>query len=563
MKNITYNISIIFLILTAFISCQEENYEVGSLTAPINLNVSVEIVGQNDDNPNGDGSAAVIFTATAENEINYQFNFGDGSTDVSPSGVIEHRFSSNVGVYTYNVIVNATGAGGIGTSTNLEVTIFNSFKDEEVENLLTGSLDANDIGSSKKWYWQADKAVHVGLGPVEDDYGNGEFSYEAWWNLIQPWDAEKYCMYENEFVFTRTSNGISFEQTIGPAFIPGAYAADLGIDGDTCYDETVATTMFGEKNVSFFPSSSKAALEGSYNDEPYRQTSFEIGDGGFLGWYVGTSTYDIISVSEDELFVRIIQAGNGFAWYQRFTSTKPVEGDINTGYEYTNLVWEDDFNTDGAPDSTKWTYDLGTGSNGWGNGESQSYTDDAENVIVEGGSLKITAKKDGNDYTSARIKTQGRYNFTYGRVEVRAKLPSEQGTWPAIWMLGSNFPTVGWPQAGEIDIMEQTGSNKNTILGTCHWYESSTSSPASYGESYSITNSSSEFHLYTMEWTESAIKIFVDDIKYYELSNNADFPFDADFFLILNVAMGGTLGGSIDSAFTQDTMEIDYVKVFQ
>jgi hypothetical protein len=119
MKNITYNISIIFLILTAFISCQEENYEVGSLTAPINLTVSVEIVGQNDDNPNGDGSAAVIFTATAENEINYQFNFGDGSTDVSPSGVIEHRFSSNVGVYTYNVIVNATGAGGIGTSTNL------------------------------------------------------------------------------------------------------------------------------------------------------------------------------------------------------------------------------------------------------------------------------------------------------------------------------------------------------------------------------------------------------------------------------------------------------------
>jgi len=551
---------ILISLMTAFYGCQENNYQFGEIIAPSNIVLTAEIVGQDLNDPaliNGDGSGIVNFTATADNASSYVYYF-NGVAEASPSGIFSKRFSK-VGTNTYTVVVKTNGTGGVSTTKFMDIEVYSSFTDEEAENFLSGA----NIGDSKKWYWQADVNLHVGLGPVSDDYGNGEFSYEAWWNLIQPWDAEKYCMYENEFVFTRTSNGISFEQTTGPAFIPGAYAADLGIDGDTCYDETVATTMFGEKNVSFFPSSSKAALEGSYNDEPYRQTSFEIGDGGFLGWYVGTSTYDIISVSEDELFVRIIQAGNGFAWYQRFTSTKPVEGDINTGYEYTNLVWEDDFNTDGAPDSTKWTYDLGTGSNGWGNGESQSYTDDAENVIVEGGSLKITAKKDGNDYTSARIKTQGRYNFTYGRVEVRAKLPSEQGTWPAIWMLGSNFPTVGWPQAGEIDIMEQTGSNKNTILGTCHWYESSTSSPASYGESYSITNSSSEFHLYTMEWTESAIKIFVDDIKYYELSNNADFPFDADFFLILNVAMGGTLGGSIDSAFTQDTMEIDYVKVFQ
>ena len=561
MKKIKNIIGILILSTFAFVGCEENNYTVGDLIAPTNLQVSAEIVGQDTDNPYGDGSAVVIFRATSDNEINYQFNFGDGSTGVSPTGVIEHRFSSNVGIYTYNVIVNATGPGGIGTSTNLEVTVFNSFKDEEAENFLTGSTDANDIGASKKWYWQADVAVHVGLGPVEDDYGNGEFAYEAWWNLIQPWDEEKYCMYDNEFVFTRTANGISFEQTIGPAFIPGAYAVELGVDGDTCHDETVATTMFGEKSVSFFPSSSKAALEGSYNEEPYRQTSFEISDGGFMGWYVGASTYDIISISDTELFVRIIQAGNGFAWYHRFTSTKPVEGDVNPDYQYTNLVWEDDFNTDGQPDATKWTYDLGAG--GWGNQEVQTYTNDVENVTVADGSLKITAIKEGSGYTSARLKTQGLYDFTYGRVEVRAKLPASQGTWPAIWMLGANFPTVGWPESGEIDIMEQRGDDKGSVLGTCHWYEPSISGPAQYSVTTEVASTSTEFHTYTTEWSESSVKIYVDDQQYYELTNNADLPFNADFFMILNVAMGGTLGGTIDSAFTQDTMEVDYVKVYQ
>ena len=179
------------------------------------------------------------------------------------------------------------------------------------------------------------------------------------------------------------------------------------------------------------------------------------------------------------------------------------------------------------------------------------------------GSLKITAIKEGANYTSARIKSQGLYEFTYGRVEVRAKLPASQGTWPAIWMLGSNFTTVGWPQAGEIDIMEQTGGDKTRVLGTCHWFNTAGSNNASYGENTIVENSSSEFHLYTVEWTEGAIKIYVDDVQYYELTNSVDLPFNADFFLILNVAMGGSLGGNIDPAFTEDTMEIDYVKVFQ
>jgi len=311
------------------------------------------------------------------------------------------------------------------------------------------------------------------------------------------------------------------------------YASVLGVAGDTCHDESVVPSMFGLKNVSFFPSSSKAAIEGSYNEAPYRGTSFEISDGGFMGWYAGASSYDIISVTEDELFVRYVEAGN-------------------------------EFDSDGAPNAANWTYDLGTGSGGWGNGEIQSYTDDASNVIVEDGMLKITARKDGSNYTSARLKSIDLYEFKYGRVEVSAKLPVAQGTWPAIWMLGANFPEVGWPRCGEIDIMEQTGWDKNRSLGTYHWFDTNTNANASYGESISIENASSEFHVYGLEWTEDTLTVLLDNVPVTVMGHNADLPFfDKDFFFILNVAMGGTLGGDIDPDFTEDTMEIDYVRVYQ
>ncbi|TWO34030.1 glycoside hydrolase family 16 protein [Seonamhaeicola sediminis] len=231
------------------------------------------------------------------------------------------------------------------------------------------------------------------------------------------------------------------------------------------------------------------------------------------------------------------------------------------------LIWSDEFNTDGAPNSSKWTYNTGNGCPnlcGWGNNESQYYTDRAENVKVEGGVLKITAKKEsyqGAQYTSARLLTKGKFNFTYGTVEVRAKLPESKGTWPAIWLLGSNIDTVGWPVCGEIDIMEQTGDDKNKVLGTCHWSDNGNN--ASYGLESSISNASTEFHIYSMEWTETYIKIFLDNVEYYEIALNESLPFNKDFFLILNIAMGGTLGGTIDSGFTQDTMEIDYIRVYQ
>jgi len=228
-------------------------------------------------------------------------------------------------------------------------------------------------------------------------------------------------------------------------------------------------------------------------------------------------------------------------------------------------TWADEFFQDGSPNSENWTYDLGAG--GWGNNESQTYTNNSSNVKVEDGLLKITAKANGSGYTSSRLKSQGLFKFTYGRVDVRAKLPSSAGTWPAIWMLGSNFTTVSWPRCGEIDIMEQTGTDKNKVLGTCHWFDTASSSYAGYGLDTTVSNTSSEFHVYSVEWNANSITIFVDDVQYYVLSSGsssiANTPFDKDFFLILNVAMGGTLGGNIPANFTEDSMEIDYVRVYQ
>jgi hypothetical protein len=229
-------------------------------------------------------------------------------------------------------------------------------------------------------------------------------------------------------------------------------------------------------------------------------------------------------------------------------------------YSGASPFWADEFFEDGAPNPLNWNYNLGAG--GWGNNELQTYTNSAENVIVENGVLKIIAKSNGSGgYTSARIKSENLFEFTYGTVEVRAKLPVAQGTWPAIWMLGANFDAVSWPTCGEIDIMEQKGWEKNKVLGTCHW--SNNGNYAGYGLETTVSNTSDTFHVYKLVWTAESIIIFVDANQYFVMTTNSSMPFNKDFFLILNIAMGGTLGGTIDTSFTQDTMEIDYVRVYQ
>lgn len=165
-------------------------------------------------------------------------------------------------------------------------------------------------------------------------------------------------------------------------------------------------------------------------------------------------------------------------------------------------------------------------------------------------------------YTSARIKSENLYEFTYGRVEVRAKLPSAGGTWPALWALGANFDTVGWPTCGEIDIMEHVGNNPNVVSSALHYPGNSGGTAVT--NSTSVPTATSEFHNYTVEWTADSIKFVVDDeLIHTSFTNNMDTPFNSDFFFIMNIAMGGTLGGTIDPAFTEATMEVDYIRVYQ
>ncbi len=227
-----------------------------------------------------------------------------------------------------------------------------------------------------------------------------------------------------------------------------------------------------------------------------------------------------------------------------------------------SLVWSDEFDIPGLPDASKWGYDLGAG--GWGNNELQYYTNRVENADVSGGTLKITAKAEsylGSPYTSARLLSRGKFSFKYGRIEARAKLPAGVGTWPAIWMLGDNISSVGWPACGEIDIMEHVGAQLNKIYGTLH--HPGHSGGNGDGSTTIISNATTAFHKYAMEWSASTIRFLVDDVPFYTFSNSSGLPFNQNFFIILNVAMGGNFGGPVDPAFVSAAMEIDYIRVYQ
>jgi len=239
-----------------------------------------------------------------------------------------------------------------------------------------------------------------------------------------------------------------------------------------------------------------------------------------------------------------------------------------TSYPGMTLVWEDDFEGNNL-DAANWSHEIGTGENGWGNNELQYYR--SQNTSVERGHLIITAKKEsfqGSEYTSSRIVSLNKKQFRYGRVDIRAVNPRGQGLWPALWMLGSNFPEVGWPRCGEIDIMEMVGGQgrENTVHGTVHW--DNNGSRAEFGGSYKIPSGTlaDKFHVYSIEWTSTNISWFIDDVKYHEIDTTpAELDeFRRNFFFIMNVAVGGNWPGSPDNSTTfPQHMIVDYIRVFQ
>lgn len=231
------------------------------------------------------------------------------------------------------------------------------------------------------------------------------------------------------------------------------------------------------------------------------------------------------------------------------------------------LVWSDEFGTDGAPDPARWDYSLG--GNGWGNGELQNYTDSRDNSWIKDGRLFIAARKNDGKWTSARLKTQFLGDWKYGYFEIRAKLPAGRGTWPAIWMMPMLDTYGGWPRSGEIDIMEHVGFDENVIHHSLHSRDLNHRNGNQITASVRIDRAVNAFHTYALEWDPQFIRWLVDGRETFRAENpgtgNGAWPFDIPFYLILNVAIGGEWGGQqgIDSGLKRAVMEVDYVRVYQ
>jgi beta-glucanase (GH16 family) len=246
----------------------------------------------------------------------------------------------------------------------------------------------------------------------------------------------------------------------------------------------------------------------------------------------------------------------------------PVQ-DLGWQFE-TTPAWSDEFNYNGLPDPAKWDYDIG--GHGWGNNELQYYTNRIDNAVVSDGRLQIVARKEtfeGKEFTSARLVSRNKGDFLYGRIEVSAKLPSGRGTWPAIWMLPTDWEYGGWPKSGEIDIMEHVGYNPDVVHISTHteayyWVLGNNKTAT-----MTVPTARTDFHTYRIDWTPFAVRGFIDGVHIFTHINEGtgyqSWPFDKRFHLLLNIAVGGNWGGQqgVDPAIFPATMEIDWVRYYR
>lgn len=550
MKNIIKT-GLVALSLVFASACSNDDYDIGEITAPTDLQVETTIAGQSDDMLEGDGSGEVTFTATAQGAMTYKFIFENGTEITTASGSYTHQFSeTGTKIYTVNII--AYGPGGTASSTSVKVEVLVTYEPpaDLIEKLVGDG--------TKEWRIKAEAAGHFGLGPV-----GGNTPTE--WYGAGPNEKSEVGMYDDRYIFeedgtfVHITDNTNDEQAVDPSgtvFGRVGLVDQLGVSCDCeVQGDDVLNIPYDDYRENWFISA------------PGGKETINLTGLGFIGYYIGGDhQYEIFDRSgTDELILRSTDGNGDFDWWFILTSDsgdgaeEPEEEFVS---EYNELLREFNFDTDGDLDPAVWNFETGNGEDGWGNQESQYYTED--NAVISGGNLVITAQAEdieGFDYSSSRITTKDNFEFTYGRVEVRAKLPEGAGTWPAIWMLGSDFDEVGWPQTGEIDIMEHAGNEQGTIHGTLH-YEGRSGGDAD-GNTIIVDGVSDDFHIYTVEWSDEHILFLVDGEVYHTYENNPDSPFNKDFFLILNVAMGGTFGGEIDPDFVESSMEVDYIRVFQ
>ncbi|RYE07179.1 MAG: glycoside hydrolase family 16 protein [Sphingobacteriaceae bacterium] len=253
------------------------------------------------------------------------------------------------------------------------------------------------------------------------------------------------------------------------------------------------------------------------------------------------------------------------------TTITPAAMPVDKSWTFeTTPFFTDEFSNTGKPDSAKWNYDIGGG--GWGNNELEYYTNLPENANVANGILSINAKKEaynGMNYTSARLVSKGTGSMLYGRIEVSAKLPSGRGLWPAVWMLPDVYTYGSWPKSGEIDVMENVGYDPNPIYFTIHTQLYNGAIGTQKGASKNITDASTAFHKYRVDWTPYAVRGYYDDVLLFIYINDGNgstsWPFDQKFHLLLNIAVGGNWGGikGVDDTAFPTSMQVNYVHFYK
>ncbi|MBP1839478.1 glycerophosphodiester phosphodiesterase family protein [Formosa algae] len=377
-------------------------------------------------------------------------------------------------------------------------------------------------------------------------------------DLVKQLKADPYILAYISFSYDILKEIRTLDQTAKTQYLDGSKAPDeLKSDGISGLDYLV----YKLKNKPEWISSAKA--------NQLTLNAWTVNKAEDMDWLIANH-FDYITTDEPELaFKRLKHHPTATGW---------------------KLVWSDEFNTKGKVDSTKWAFDYGFLSNQ----ESQYFTDSLKNARVEQGHLIIEAHKekiankdykstafknkswlqyitkiDTAQYTSARLKTEGLAAWQYGRIEVKAKLPKGVGLWPAIWMLGENRAQVSWPECGEIDIMEHVGFNPDSIFGTIHTKAYNHMNNTEKGKKIHIEKPYDTFHVFALEWTPEKMDFILDNTVYNQITNEhkttAEWPFDQKFNLILNVSVGGMLGGreGIDNSVFPQQMTVDYVRVYQ